>query len=103
MERQKWQADVKYFFALGTSGLSADHVEKIQKESEENDDLLLLTLTDTYDRLTNKMLHIHRALDQGFVFKYMLKVDDDCFVRLSPFVGNVYFVICNYGTSRIAF
>ncbi|KAI8115091.1 hypothetical protein FF38_02346 [Lucilia cuprina] len=74
---------VKHFFAIGTQGLDAALRSQLEKEQKKHLDLLLLPrLTDTYANLTEKLLHSLDALTHHYDFSYLLKVDDDTYVKL---------------------
>ncbi|XP_069774870.1 beta-1,3-galactosyltransferase 6 [Narcine bancroftii] len=71
------------YFAVGTSGLAAEEVENLEQENGRHHDLLLLPdLKDSYENLTNKILHMYAWIDQNVDFKFVLKADDDTFARL---------------------
>ena len=76
---------VKHFFVVGSEGLDAALTAKLRQEP----DLLLLPIKDTYRRLTMKVLAAFTVLDHGFTFKYLLKVDDDAFVRVQEVVHDL--------------
>ncbi|XP_007905119.1 beta-1,3-galactosyltransferase 6 isoform X2 [Callorhinchus milii] len=70
-------------FVIGTSGLSAEDLHNLEREDTRYRDLLLLPdLKDSYENLTSKILHMYAWLDQTTDFKFVLKADDDTFVRL---------------------
>ncbi|KPM07284.1 beta-1,3-galactosyltransferase 6-like protein [Sarcoptes scabiei] len=77
--------DFKYYFVLGTKGLTARILDDLSAENEKFEDLLLLSnINDSYDNLTDKILQSFRWIDLRYKnrFDFMLKVDDDTFVRL---------------------
>lgn len=72
-----------HYFAIGTQGLTPAESVAIRKENEVHKDLLLIAdLTDTYANLTKKVIRSVEALDNMSSFKYLLKVDDDTYVKL---------------------
>ncbi|XP_071804986.1 beta-1,3-galactosyltransferase 6-like isoform X1 [Asterias amurensis] len=75
--------EVIYRFVLGTSGLSSSDMNALESEQKQYNDLLLLPdLKDSFNSLTSKLIKMMVWLDQNVDFKYLLKVDDDSFVRL---------------------
>ncbi|XP_037957573.1 beta-1,3-galactosyltransferase 6 [Teleopsis dalmanni] len=74
---------IKHFFAIGTEGLNNNVRLDLEKEQKTYKDLLLLPrLQDVYANLTEKMLHAIDALTHHYKFSYLLKVDDDTYVKL---------------------
>lgn len=74
---------VEHFFVIGTSGLTMDNLEALNTEQKHNEDLLLLPyLKDSYGGLTKKLLESFKWVAQRHQFEFLLKVDDDSFVRL---------------------
>lgn len=78
---------VSHHFVIGTTGLSSVEIKQIENENNLHHDLLLLReLKDTYSNLTLKLLQslvwISDIATYGHHFEYLLKVDDDSFVRL---------------------
>ncbi|XP_078464010.1 beta-1,3-galactosyltransferase 6 [Lampetra fluviatilis] len=79
--------DVMARFAVGTHGLSAVEARGLAEEQDRHGDLLLLPeLRDSYENLTRKLLHMMAWLGQNADFEFVLKVDDDSFVRLDALV-----------------
>lgn len=75
--------NVKAYFAIGTSGLDARVSQELQKENAANSDLLLLPNTrDSYQGLTHKLIDSFKWLDDNVDFHYVLKADDDTFVKI---------------------
>lgn len=72
-----------HYFAICTTALTHQLRSNLLKENDAHKDLLLLTdLRDSYANLTRKLLRSIEALDKMPSFKYLLKVDDDTFVKL---------------------
>jgi galactosylxylosylprotein 3-beta-galactosyltransferase len=96
----------KHLFVLGTKGLVADSIDRLNAESDKHggDLLLLRDVTDSYQQLTAKTLAAIRlaggkekweiealssvAVD-SFHFKFLLKVDGDSFVRLGALIKSL--------------
>lgn len=72
---------VEHFFVIGTAGLTVDTLEALNTEHRHNKDLLLSYLKDSYSGLTKKLLESFKWIAQR-QFEFVLKVDDDSFVRL---------------------
>ncbi|KAI1301548.1 Beta-1,3-galactosyltransferase 6 [Halotydeus destructor] len=74
---------VKHFFAIGTLELDSNDLEQLATEKEQFGDLLLFPqVKDTYSGLSHKLLASIRALNSRNAFHFMMKVDDDSFVRV---------------------
>lgn len=72
-----------YKFLIGTEGLEADVLKRLESEQTEYGDLLLFSeIKDSFKNLTSKlrlgMIWVHERT----LFHYFFKVDDDCYVRL---------------------
>ncbi|XP_067621143.1 beta-1,3-galactosyltransferase 6 [Eurosta solidaginis] len=74
---------VKYFFAIGTENLSWGLRASVEREQKSYRDILLLPrITESFENLTEKVLHSIEALTNHYKFSYFLKVDDDTYVKL---------------------
>ncbi|XP_022090276.1 beta-1,3-galactosyltransferase 6-like [Acanthaster planci] len=79
--------DVLPRFVIGTSGLSSSDMETLNLEQKQYYDMLFLSdLKDSFDLLSSKLLKMLVWLDRTVDFQYLLKVDDDTFVRLDALV-----------------
>ncbi|CAL1294966.1 unnamed protein product [Larinioides sclopetarius] len=79
----KRSLSIKHFFAVGSASLDLHQKNIMQKEHTEYDDLLILdTVNDSFSKLSGKLREILRWLDKYVDFTFLLKVDDDSFVRL---------------------
>ncbi|XP_053546487.1 beta-1,3-galactosyltransferase 6 [Bombina bombina] len=75
--------DIWCRFVIGTAGLGEEEATSLEMEQRRHGDLLLLPeLRDSYENLTSKLLHMYVWLDKYVDFKFVLKADDDTFVRL---------------------
>ncbi|GFY68949.1 beta-1,3-galactosyltransferase 6 [Trichonephila inaurata madagascariensis] len=80
----KGNLSIKHFFAIGTASLDSHQKEVLLKEHTEYDDLLILdSVSDSFSKLSGKLRAIFRWLDKHVDFTFLLKVDDDSFVRLN--------------------
>lgn len=71
------------YFVIGIQGLSTDEKQQLVKETQLSSDLLLLEdFNESYFKLTEKMLKTFKLVEKTVEFDYILKVDDDSFVRL---------------------
>lgn len=79
---------IKLYFALGTRGLSSSMLSKLKTENSRSKDLLLLeSLEDSYNNLASKMLHSLKWISSNMKgLKYLIKCDDDSFVRVDLIV-----------------
>ena len=76
---------VKVVFSVGTLELSPSAVNALQQEKSEFEDMLLLPgLKESYYNLTRKLLYSFVWADSNIEFSYLMKCDDDTFVRLGP-------------------
>lgn len=75
---------IKHLFAIGTLGLASDVMRQIKSEQKVYNDLLLIDdLQDSYKNLTLKLIKSLHQLNQTTTnFKYVLKCDDDSYVKL---------------------
>ncbi|XP_074654984.1 beta-1,3-galactosyltransferase 6-like [Tubulanus polymorphus] len=79
------RGDAKVYFAIGTKALAPEAVAHLKKENSVHDDLILLSdVHDGYDKLTDKVLKTFVWLDSNVDYRYVLKTDDDSYVRLRP-------------------
>lgn len=77
------RGDVWSRFVVGTAGLAPEELHALELEQSRHRDLLLLPdLRDSYENLTLKILAMYVWLDQRLDFRFVLKADDDTFVRL---------------------
>ncbi|CAI2347048.1 unnamed protein product [Caenorhabditis sp. 36 PRJEB53466] len=77
-------------FIIGTKGLSIEDREKLDKEMGEFGDLAFLERHEEgYDRLARKTLATMQYAHENFKFQYLLKVDADSFVRITPLLMNL--------------
>lgn len=74
---------VKALFAIGTYGLSRSERRGISDEQRVYNDVLELNdLHDSYANLTTKITRSMKYVDQQYDFKYLMKLDDDTYVKL---------------------
>lgn len=80
----------KHYFAIGRLGLNNGLIKKINDEQLKYNDILILPMFDSYSNLTYKVLKsfewLNEHYDFGVTFKYVLKCDDDSFVRLDNLI-----------------
>ena len=81
---------VKHFFSIGVESLNMDLRIHLEKEEKKYQDLLLLPrLTDSYGNLTEKLLHSVEALTHHYNFSYVLKTDDDSYVKMDHLLNEL--------------
>lgn len=74
-------------FAVGTHGLDSEYKRTLITEQEKHSDMLFLNgLKDSYSNLTLKVLESFSWIAESIDAKFVLKVDDDSFVRLGDLV-----------------
>ena len=71
-------------FLVGLLNLSEERLSLLKKEQDDNGDLLLLEdLNDSYKNLSAKvLLGLKWTLEENKKFDYVIKTDDDSFVRI---------------------
>lgn len=88
-DRNKFD-NLKHYFVVGGLGLKNEHIRNINNEQLKYNDILILPMFDSYNNLTYKVLKTFEWLNEqhdfGFLFKYVLKCDDDSFVRIDNLV-----------------
>ena len=85
--RQTWASTlpehVKILFVLGTKFVKYDIKTLSIEEWKTNKDMISLpNLEDNYKQLTIKVIQAMKRIQNKFAFAYLLKVDDDTFVRV---------------------
>lgn len=82
---------IKHYFVIGTQSLNKDTITNLQEENSSQNDLLLLdTFQDSYRNLTLKILHSLKWLSENHPrLKYLVKCDDDSFVRVDLIVRDL--------------
>lgn len=85
------QEFIKFFFVLGTKGLDSQILERINSENARSNDLLLLgNFEDNYVNLTKKLILSLKWLNNNLKhLKYVIKCDDDSFVRVDIIVRDL--------------
>lgn len=74
---------VRHFFAIGMKDLNRESRKAVEAEQKIFSDLILLPdLVDAYANLTEKLLDSLAYIESEIDYKYLLKVDDDSYVRL---------------------
>lgn len=86
LEKDKKELNHIHYFVVGSDGLSRDAMLHLSDEQSKHNDLLILTIHDSYSKLTEKVLKsfvwINEQITYGLDFNYLLKCDDDSFVRI---------------------
>eukprot|EP00455_Lapot_gusevi_P038983 TRINITY_DN4367_c0_g2_i1.p1 TRINITY_DN4367_c0_g2~~TRINITY_DN4367_c0_g2_i1.p1 ORF type:complete len:336 (-),score=39.14 TRINITY_DN4367_c0_g2_i1:29-964(-) len=71
------------FFIIGyTTELDETLQAKLASEEKTHRDIVRVNCSDSYDALTEKNLQFFKYALDHFKFRYMMKADDDSFVRL---------------------
>ncbi|RWS24768.1 hypothetical protein B4U80_08322, partial [Leptotrombidium deliense] len=80
----------KYYFVIGSLQMSEEHLNSLKAENETHQDLLLLSnVKDNYSSLTHKVLAAFQWIQRCVQFQYVLKVDDDSFVRIDAVLNEL--------------
>lgn len=82
---------IDHYFAVGTFGLSSSGSSEIASENEVYNDLLILKdFHDAYTNLTKKLLKSFSSVLKHIKFQYLLKTDDDSYVKLNYLSEELY-------------
>lgn len=74
---------IRALFAIGTYGLPRNEKKVIYEEQRVYNDILELdSLEDSYGNLTSKVIRSMTHIDTVYDFKYLMKLDDDTYVKL---------------------
>lgn len=80
----KPQVSIKHVFTIGAEDLTVDQMKLIKVENDEHRDIILLSdFKDEYRKLTQKLIESIREVIDRYHFKYLLKCDDDTYVKLN--------------------
>jgi len=84
VERDNLGSFLTFRFVVGVKNLKKDVHEQLINEQGKNHDLLMLDeLVDRYESLSMKLgLMVEHVHDKGQYFDFLLKVDDDSYVRV---------------------
>ncbi|CAB3237308.1 unnamed protein product [Arctia plantaginis] len=90
-EQHVSQSCIKFYFVIGTQGLTETKLLRLNSENNQNNDLLLLdSFEDSYRNLAIKMLHALKWLSNNLKnLKYLVKCDDDSFVRVDLIIRDL--------------
>lgn len=86
--RETWTSGVDeslvlYRFVVGTAALEHYKSSRLEQENKLCKDMLLMNnVKDSYEKLSFKVLQAFAWLDRNVNYQYVLKVDDDSFVRV---------------------
>ena len=93
--RETWLQDASTLnmtakFLIGTDGLNASLLNNLTVENEEFNDMLLFPdLHDSFHNLTLKLLKGILWAQSNVDFEYLMKADDDTYVRLDQAIAGV--------------
>lgn len=94
--RETWLSDAPsttsiHKFIIGIEGLSDESLGKIEREQFVHNDLVLFhNLTESYGNLTRKWMWSLGWAANTVKFNYLLKVDDDSYVRVGPLMRDLH-------------
>jgi hypothetical protein len=72
---------IHYKFLIGTFSDTSNWERKIQQEQEHYGDIVRLSVTEDYSKLLQKTLAVFKWATDSMEFDYLLKLDDDSFLR----------------------
>lgn len=82
---------IRHYFSIGSDGLTDGDKRRLLEEKRLHQDLLIMDeLHDSYNNLTRKLLMSFEMLETKMSFKYLLKTDDDTYVKLDQLLGDLY-------------
>ena len=95
--RETWLSNVETLdsaivtkFIIGVKELPLEHIKSLEDENNLYQDILFLQeLKDAYKELPSKVLQTFKWIDQNVNSSYILKVDDDSFVRLDHIISEL--------------
>ncbi|GBP23012.1 Beta-1,3-galactosyltransferase 6 [Eumeta japonica] len=92
------------YFALGTKGLTSEELENLKSEQRRTKDLLLLDeIEDSYKNLALKVKYSLKWLSENLKkLKYVVKCDDDSFLRIDLIIMNLETYAPNMNSPRLA-
>lgn len=71
-------------FIVGSQGLSEDRQSALKQENDTSKDIIFLDeIQESYTGLTNKLLAMYKFANKFIKFNFLLKVDEDSFVRVN--------------------
>lgn len=83
--------NVRHYFSIGSNGLTDNEKRRLLEEKRQYQDLLIMDeLHDSYNNLTRKLLMSFEMLETKMPFKYLLKIDDDTYVKLDQLLPELY-------------
>ncbi|CAK1599893.1 unnamed protein product [Parnassius mnemosyne] len=81
---------IKIYFAVGTQGLNDEKIKSLRAEQKHSKDLLFLNIEDNYQNLSLKNLKAIKWFSKNVKgMKYLIKCDDDSFVRIDLIVKDL--------------
>ncbi|XP_063231069.1 beta-1,3-galactosyltransferase 6-like [Bacillus rossius redtenbacheri] len=87
LELSNKKFEYKHFFVVGVLGVNKEIKNLVLHEQSTYGDMLVLSsLVDVYSMLTRKVLETFLWLHQNVSFRYVLKCDDDSFVRVDDII-----------------
>lgn len=82
---------VVHYFSVGSHGLKDGEKRRLLEEKRLYEDMLIMDeLQDSYPNLTRKLLMSIEMVDTKVSFKYLLKTDDDTYVKLGQVVADLH-------------
>lgn len=82
---------IVHYFAIGIEGLEFAEIDALKKERAKSNDLLFLEkITESYGNLTLKLIQGLTAISGIQSFKYLMKTDDDTYVKLDFLIQDLY-------------
>ncbi|KAL4704836.1 hypothetical protein ACJJTC_001311 [Scirpophaga incertulas] len=81
---------IKIYFVVGSQGLNSETSQQLEKEASRNNDMLIFDFLDSYKNLAHKVLIAIKWANENLKqLKYLIKCDDDSFVRIDLIVKDL--------------
>lgn len=88
--RETWgrdlQKDIILRFVVGIGNLNKEEKDSLSREHMLHKDLLLLNFNESFNALTLKVKETFKWVDNNVDLKFLLKVDEDSFVRTDALI-----------------
>eukprot|EP01116_Phalansterium_solitarium_P018258 TRINITY_DN4786_c0_g1_i1.p1 TRINITY_DN4786_c0_g1~~TRINITY_DN4786_c0_g1_i1.p1 ORF type:complete len:568 (+),score=229.93 TRINITY_DN4786_c0_g1_i1:167-1870(+) len=83
-----WDGKIVHRFFVGQTA-NTELLATVQAENDKYKDIVFLPFMDTYNNLSLKTMHLSKWATDHYDFTYLLKMDDDTFLRLDRYVARL--------------
>jgi hypothetical protein len=91
-QKETWLKDfnlMPFFHVIGEINLDTDY------KFDHIENILYVKVEDDYNSLPKKVIEAYKAINKEYVFKYILKTDDDQKLVFPNFIENIIFLLNN--------